>query len=141
MDTTNKKYRTWSPDLAVEMSPTTKISSMMIGVLMSREDQVKKGTNPIVVLNAMIEILENMIFMESTDFKDNNGIEVFEGDIVKYGGGVKDVGVVSKKGHELLIEGFWNFTFDIPHDAFSERSSEFKVIGNIYQNPELNPEK
>ena len=66
--------------------------------------------------------------MQYTGLKDKNGVDIYEGDIVK-GNYLKGIGVVE-----------WNdkfCKFDISHKINITPSDEFEVIGNIYENPEL----
>lgn len=75
--------------------------------------------------------------MQSTGFKDLNGIEIFEGDIVDY------------KGREAVVKWHGSYASFIYRfvDGLQERVSEwdplflayyhFEIIGNIYENPEL----
>ena len=82
---------------------------------------------------------EDAILMQSTGLEDLNGIEIFEGDIVKI--------------FESLYTVFYNISEGCyqlkPHDDrwvvdymcnFSSEES-FEVVGNIYENPELLEDK
>lgn len=78
--------------------------------------------------------------IEYTGMSDRDGVEVFEGDIVelltKYG---KDVGVV------VFIEGCFKIRWDSKNKFPKNRemighyyiNSKTKVIGNVYEQPEL----
>lgn len=67
-------------------------------------------------------------WMQYTGLKDKNGVEIYEGDIVK-GNYLRGIGEIK-----------WNdkfCKFDISHRMNISPSDEFEVIGNIYENPEL----
>lgn len=74
--------------------------------------------------------------MQYTGIKDKNGTEIYEGDIIKYSH--KAVGeirrVVSYKYGMFGVNGIMDGTH-IPFANILE--SEYEVIGNIYENPEL----
>jgi uncharacterized phage protein (TIGR01671 family) len=80
---------------------------------------------------------ENFVLMQYTGLKDNNDVEIFEGDIVEY----KIYGAVETN---VVIYEEWDCSFfPLSCGNHHENSPEdIKVIGNIYENPELlrNPE-
>ncbi len=72
------------------------------------------------------ELGEDIILMQFTGLKDKNGKEIYEGDIVHHGkNAVSPV--------EFHDGSFTVATTSVMH----RRSNELKVIGNIYENPEL----
>ena len=104
----------------------------------------------------------NTILMQSTDLKDKNGKEIFEGDILKFNDEWEDYcqeGYVdgSSEGINYVLIGseMTYFIFEKTkypdsslfyyineeHLTFQEvmedNEFEFEIIGNIYENPEL----
>ncbi|MGG1105610.1 YopX family protein [Bacillus subtilis] len=78
--------------------------------------------------------------MQYTGFKDKNGREIYEGDIVKVTNGAEELGGVDtgiEKVEWLTKWGFWNVSKienglgDLLFNGYVE------VIGNIYEDPEL----
>ena len=80
--------------------------------------------------------------MQSTGLKDKNGKEIFEGDILEVTDKQNWLEVVSY-GQEkaMFVTEEINREFKVPesplYDLLDSTFLKFKVIGNIYENPEL----
>lgn len=81
--------------------------------------------------------MQNFELMQSTGLKDKNGVEIYEGDIIKH----KELPnpffkppfeVIQARTGEWRLDSFRGGTVL----AFC-RQEELKIIGNIYENPEL----
>lgn len=104
-------------------------------------------------LNRMVDLeggeiehyFEDVILMQSTGLKDKNGVEIFEGDIVKLsvqnGFDYLDNEICTVKrsiSHSGLVCA--TCKTDVEYRIFNTELFEeyvYEVIGNIYENPEL----
>lgn len=78
------------------------------------------------------ESLDNVKLMQSTGLKDKNGVEIYEGDIIK--NSYDEIYTVKWFDAAFYLEEKYNGGFDY-HELHLEDNK--KVIGNIYENPEL----
>lgn len=110
--------------------------------------------------------INEIVLMQSTGLKDKNGKEIFEGDILKFNdewneychegyvdGSVEGVNCVEVvKGEACFEFGKTRYPesslfihMEDEHLSFAElvndKDFEFKIIGNIYESPELLEEK
>lgn len=111
------KFRAWMPRDQYEEEPVYEMNYYL-----AFEDY-----EPI---NDLLGSVEHL--MQYTGLKDKTGVDIFEGDIIKYA--YRDYTVVVKPLERGRYSAFWDFS-DFLDPSDNELGAE--VIGNIYENPEL----
>jgi len=79
----------------------------------------------------------NLILMQYTGLKDKEGTEIYEGDVVRYNGNNWSIVYMHPSKDGKSSAGYYVVCGETTFYCFCETMKNIKVIGNIYQNPEL----
>lgn len=83
---------------------------------------------------------DDVVLMQSTGLTDKNGKEIFEGDILSIETDEENVKVEVSWDSERALFVFESKKYSEKEalgELFEDNSYPFKIIGNIYENPEL----
>ena len=75
--------------------------------------------------------ISDCILMQYTGLKDKNGVEIYEGDILSFSPFSNEVVFWEKSYWALGKENGWSYPL------YLMDSTQWEIIGNIYQNTEL----
>lgn len=83
--------------------------------------------------------LDDIVLMQYTGLKDNNGKEIYEGDIVKPVSFASWIGIVkySSENAAYILDDHNNEFIKGENVYLSQFNEGLEVVGNIYENPEL----
>ena len=136
------KFRAWDLD------------KLRMVYVINMEYDYNRDLHHAVITNSPMEVGErrhncdDLVFMQFTGFKDKNGKEIYEGDIVATGNDGNDGADVWKKednGYaQVMFNDGWGVDIISKHYGWSYNDAEsiyalkyLEIIGNIYENPEL----
>nr|DAS50883.1 MAG TPA: YopX protein [Caudoviricetes sp.] len=128
------KFRAWDNELGRMMS----IKNMWF-----QDSRIEELELNDAVMNEHITAYPDEIeLMQSTGLKDKNGKEIFEGDILIVSDEHSWLEVVSYNQEKaMFVTEEINRKYKVPesplNDLFDTNIFKFKVLGNIYENPEL----
>jgi len=95
------------------------------------EPLAKEPENFIVLPNQ-----ENYPLMQYTGLHDKQGVEIYEGDIVK-DTSVYVSGTITEIVYDIEVAGYWLKTETSTNCLQSTNNKNYEVIGSIYENKEL----
>lgn len=129
------KFRAWMPSLQW-MCEVTAILFDEKSIDVYKTDDTGRVTEMNVRQN-------EAVLMQSTGIKDTNGVEIFEGDVVTNGWKWQVVTFGTQEVEEDFgsVRIYRGFNLYLGGGYPNAVMSEFEVVGNIYENPELMEKK
>lgn len=126
------KFRAWLPTLKWMCSVSTILFDE------NSVDVYKTGDTERVTEMSVNQ--DEVILMQSTGLKDKNGVEIFEGDVAVMDGWRRQVvtfGTQEVEEEFGSVRIYRGFNLYLGGGYPNAVMSEFEVVGNIYENPEL----
>jgi uncharacterized phage protein (TIGR01671 family) len=128
------KYRAWQPD-------AKEIDGMDMRMWSWRE--IRETS-----LDEILNRKDEFILMQYTGFQDKNGIDIYEGDIIRYTFDLPDSLHATENGLKVrtgkVFWSDWRGSFAVGNNLanndlfkYIRNGNRVEVIGNIYENPEL----
>ncbi|MFS9217527.1 YopX family protein [Streptococcus mitis] len=123
------KYRAWDK----------RFSEFVEDFFVSEDGKIyKKSTDTGYGIAISREISDKVILMQSTGFKDKNGKEIFEGDILGTKDGLLNGIIEYREDLGMFVNSLIRYNnFERLCNAAGNR----EIIGNVYENPELLEDK
>lgn len=126
------KFRAWMPSLQW-MCEVTAILFDEKSIDVYKTDDTGRVTEMNVRQN-------EAVLMQSTGIKDTNGVEIFEGDVVKQEMLIPTSGIEEITGVVKMLEGAWTIVNDEEGIACHlwREGAEMEVIGNVWEGGDQN---
>lgn len=116
------KYRAWDK----EFKEMVQVDALVF------DEQIIKATYK--NGNVVKEDLKNYVLMQSTGFKDKNGKEIFEGDIIDSTDGFLTGVIEFRVSLGMFVSDLVEYN---SFERLCNVASSRKIIGNIWEHPEL----
>ena len=120
------KYKAWLPEKGIMWD--------YVSVIACKKGFIYNEDEPYIHNSQNWKVEWNYILLEYIGIKDREGKEIYEGDIVDGGcyNGSYQLGVITYVNNAFIALPTKRFS-----EGYSEDFSNFKVVGNIYQNKDL----
>ena len=131
------KYRVWHHELGRLMS---------VKYMFFQDSEIEEFELNDALMNDYITAYPDEIgLMQSTGLKDKNGKEIFDGDVLE----IEDEGEVlgdakltwDNEQAVFMIEAISVDDIAPFHEIISDETYSYRVVGNVYENPELLEDK
>ena len=91
--------------------------------------------------HTLTRVFDEVVLMQSTGLHDNNGVEIFEGDIVEHldfnSNEITKSEVRIFKGCFYLVISVDGFKYDVPMIDLKDDECILEIKGNVHENQEL----